>query len=71
MISYFDIFYFLVEKYFGWVDRRVVNLYVKYVEILMKRYKDDVKYWIFFNEMNMIIYILYIGVGLIFIVDEN
>ncbi len=37
----------------------------------MKRYKDDVKYWIPFNEMNMIIHIPYIGAGLTFIADEN
>lgn len=70
-ISHFDIPYSLVEKYSGWADRRVVNLYVKYAEILMKRYKDDVKYWIPFNEMNMIIHIPYIGAGLTFIADEN
>ncbi|MDU7797772.1 MAG: family 1 glycosylhydrolase [Clostridioides difficile] len=40
-------------------------------EILMKRYKDDVKYWIPFNEMNMIMHIPYIGAGLTFIADEN
>ncbi len=45
-ISHFDIPYSLVEKYSGWANRKVVNLYVKYAEILMKRYKDDVKYWI-------------------------
>lgn len=70
-ISHFDIPYSLVEKYSGWADRRVVNLYVKYAEILMKRYKDDVKYWIPFNEMNMIMHIPYIGAGLTFIADEN
>lgn len=70
-ISHFDMPFYLVENYGGWADRRVVDLYLKYSETIMRRYKDDVKYWIPFNEMNMIMHIPYIGGGLTFKSNEN
>lgn len=36
----------------GWLNREMIDLYVRYCETLFKRYKHKVKYWITFNEMN-------------------
>ena len=42
----------LVKKYNGWASREVVNLFERYCEVIFKRYKGLVKYWITFNEIN-------------------
>jgi len=42
----------LVTRYDGWHDRRMIELFVKYAEVLLKRYKDKVKYWIPVNQIN-------------------
>ena len=36
----------------GWADRRCIDYYVNFCRVLFERYKDDVKYWIPFNEIN-------------------
>ncbi len=42
----------MTKKYNGWADRKVIDFYVKYCETIFKRYKDVVKYWLTFNEIN-------------------
>lgn len=51
-LSHFEMPYYLVEKYGGWRDRRLIRFFVKFAETVMKRYKDKVKYWMTFNEIN-------------------
>ena len=51
-ISHYELPYALVEKYNGWVDRKLIDLYVKYCKVIFERYKDKVKYWLTFNEIN-------------------
>ena len=36
----------------GWESRKTIDLYLKYCETIFKRYKNKVKMWIPFNEMN-------------------
>lgn len=42
----------LVEKYNGWLNRDLIDIFVRYAEIVFNRYKGKVKYWITFNEIN-------------------
>ncbi len=42
----------LARKYNGWCDRRVIGFFVRYAETVFARYKDKVKRWITFNEIN-------------------
>ena len=51
-LSHFEIPMGLVEKYSGFSDRRVIDIYVRYAQTVMTRYKDKVTYWLTFNEMN-------------------
>ncbi len=51
-LSHFEMPYHLVENYGGWRDRRLIEFFVKFAETVMKRYKDKVKYWMTFNEIN-------------------
>lgn len=45
----------LVKKYGAWRDRRLVDFALKYAETVFQRYKDKVKYWITFNEINALL----------------
>lgn len=45
----------LVQKYGSWRNRKLVDFAVKYADTVFKRYKDKVKYWITFNEINALL----------------
>lgn len=51
-ISHNEIPLNIVTKYKGWANKKVIDLYLRLCETLFLRYKDKVKYWIPFNEMN-------------------
>ena len=51
-ISHYEMPYYIVENYDGWISREVIDLYVKYCKAILTRYKDKVTYWIPFNEIN-------------------
>ena len=55
-ISHFEFPYELTKKCNGWVDRSVIEYYLKYCRTIFTRYKDTVKYWITFNEINNLNY---------------
>lgn len=63
----------LLKKYNGWKNRKVLELFVKYARTCFERYKDKVKYWITFNEINFIFMpgFLYQNGGVILGEDEN
>lgn len=45
----------LVLNYQGWYSREVVELFARYTKVVAERYKDKVKYWLTFNEIDSII----------------
>ena len=51
-LSHFEMPYNLVKNYGGWKNRKVIDFFVKYAEVVMERYKNKVKYWMTFNEIN-------------------
>ena len=51
-ISHYELPFYLTEKYNGWADRALIDLYVKYCRVIFNRYRDKVKYWLTFNEIN-------------------
>lgn len=54
-IVHFDTPLYLEEEYGGWSNRKTIDCFVRYCEVIFKEYKDDVKYWITFNEINHIL----------------
>ncbi|WP_042461563.1 glycoside hydrolase family 1 protein [Neobacillus dielmonensis] len=70
-ISHYEIPLHLVQKYNGWTDRRLVDFFVHYAETVFKRYKDKVKYWLTFNEINISTHSPYIGAGILVDRVEN
>ncbi|MCF0114689.1 MAG: 6-phospho-beta-glucosidase [Erysipelotrichaceae bacterium] len=63
----------LVKKYDSWRNRKLVDFAVTYAKTVFTRYKDKVKYWMTFNEINA----MFISprpwhqAGLIYREDEN
>ncbi len=55
----------LVLNYDGWYSREVVDMFVRYVETICERYKDKVKYWLTFNEVDSMIRHPYTTGGLV------
>lgn len=51
-ISHYELPYALVEKYNGWTDRRLIDLFMNFCRVIFDRYQDKVKYWLTFNEIN-------------------
>ncbi|MFE8699980.1 6-phospho-beta-glucosidase [Cytobacillus sp. FJAT-54145] len=51
-LSHFEMPYHLVKEYGGWMNRKVVDFFVRYGVTVMERYKNKVKYWMTFNEIN-------------------
>ena len=45
----------LAQKYDGWLDRRTILFFERFAETVFTRYKNKVKYWLTFNEINAIL----------------
>ncbi len=75
-LSHFEMPYHLVKEYGGWKNRKLIEFFVHYAKVVMERYKDKVKYWMTFNEINNqknYEYPLfgYVNSGVIFNQEEN
>ena len=53
-ISHYETPLGLTKKWNSWADRRTIDCYVRYCETIFNRYKNKVKYWMTFNEINCI-----------------
>lgn len=53
-LSHYEMPLKLSEKYNGWVHRNVVDAFVRYCNVCFDRYKDQVRYWLTFNEIDSI-----------------
>lgn len=63
-ICHFDLPLYLVEELGGWGDRQVVDYYLSYCKALFQHFKGRIKYWITFNEINMILHLPFLAAGL-------
>lgn len=53
-LSHYEMPLQLSEKYNGWVHRSVVEAFVRYCNACFHRYKDLVRFWLTFNEIDSI-----------------
>ena len=51
-LSHFEVPLNLAKNYGGFKNRQVVDFFVKFAETVFERYKNKVKYWMTFNEIN-------------------
>ncbi|QKS60061.1 glycoside hydrolase family 1 protein [Paenibacillus barcinonensis] len=54
-ISHYETPLHLSKTYDGWVNRKMIEFYERYVTVLFNRFKGKVKYWLTFNEINSIL----------------
>ena len=53
-ISHYEMPLGLTEKYNGWEGRECIDHYVRYCDTIFRRYRDKVKLWLTFNEINIL-----------------
>lgn len=70
-ITHFDCPIHLIKTYGGWRNREMITFYERLCRVLFTRYKDQVKYWLTFNEINMLFHGSFISSGLYFEPGEN
>jgi 6-phospho-beta-glucosidase len=70
-ITHFDVPMHLVENYGSWRSRELVGFYENLCRVLFTRYKGLVKYWLTFNEFNMLLHLPFMGAGIYFEEGEN
>ncbi|WP_100407737.1 glycoside hydrolase family 1 protein [Bacillus solitudinis] len=62
-ISHYETPLHLIKEYGGWRNRKLIELFERYATTLFKRYKDKVKYWMTFNEINGATHLPILGLG--------
>ncbi|MBW4082632.1 6-phospho-beta-glucosidase [Paenibacillus sp. S150] len=70
-LAHFDVPVHLAEAFGSWRDRRLAGFFEKYAVTVFTRYKDKVKYWMTFNEINMLLHLPFVGAGLVFREGED
>lgn len=64
IIFYYEMLLNLILMNNGWVSCKIIVDFICYIEVLFKCYKGVVKYWLMFNEINVLIW-GFIGIGVI------
>lgn len=62
-IAHYETPLHLIKEYGGWKNRKLVEFFERYVTVLFNRYKDKVKYWLTFNEINGATHFPLFGLG--------
>lgn len=70
-ITHFDCPVHLITEYGGWRNRKLIDFYRNLCNVIFKRYKGLVRYWLTFNEINMILHAPFMGAGLVFEEGED
>ncbi|KAF0226495.1 MAG: 6-phospho-beta-glucosidase [Erysipelotrichaceae bacterium] len=51
-LAHFEMPFHLAKHYGGFRNRKLVDFFAKYAQVVMQRYSKKVKYWLTFNEIN-------------------
>lgn len=54
-LSHYETPLHLAKEYNGWTSREMIGFYENYARTVFTRYKDKVKYWLTFNEINSVL----------------
>lgn len=65
-IAHFDPPVEVWDKYGGWCNKHMIDVYEKYTNVLFERYKKKVKYWVTFNEINVALKAPFKTLGIIY-----
>ena len=70
-LSHYEMPLNLVKKYGSWRSRKLIDFFYNFSKTVLTRYKNYVRYWITFNEINAIEFMPYFPAGLLIEEDEN
>jgi len=70
-ICHFDVPLHLEQKYGSWRSRKLIDAYLRYCEVIFRRFRDKVTYWMTFNEINMLMHLPFMGAGISIREGEN
>lgn len=63
-LSHYEMPFALTETYGGWGSRELIGFFERYARCVFERYRNKVKLWLTFNEINMSLHAPFTGVGL-------
>ncbi|ELD0488091.1 6-phospho-beta-glucosidase [Escherichia coli] len=63
-LSHYEMPWGLVKQYGGWGNRQTIEFFEHYARTVFARYKEKVRLWLTFNEINMSLHAPMTGVGL-------
>ncbi|EKN6044072.1 6-phospho-beta-glucosidase [Yersinia enterocolitica] len=70
-LSHFDVPMHLVTEYGSWRNRKMVEFFTRYARTCFEAFDGLVKYWLTFNEINILLHSPFSGAGLVFEPNEN
>ena len=70
-LCHFDIPMGLVEKYGSWRSRRTLDCFIRYAETCFREFSGLVRYWLTFNEINIVLHSPFSGAGIAFQEGED
>lgn len=70
-LCHFDVPMHLVTEYGSWRNRKMVGFFTHYARTCFEAFDGLVKYWLTFNEINIMLHSPYSGAGLAFEEGEN
>lgn len=63
-LSHYETPLYLSKTYDGWVNPKMIEFYKHYVSVVFQRYRDKVKYWLTFNEINSVLHSPFMSGGI-------
>ena len=70
-LCHFDVPMHLVTEYGSWRNRKMVEFFTRYARTCFEAFDGLVKYWLTFNEINIMLHSPFSGAGLVFEEGEN
>lgn len=63
-LSHYETPLHLAREYNGWASRKLIEFYERYTRTVFERYKNKVKYWLTFNEVNSVLHLPFMSGGI-------
>lgn len=63
-LSHYETPLYLSRKYDGWTSRELIGFFENYARTVFTRYKNKVKYWLTFNEVNSVLHAPFMSGGI-------
>jgi len=64
-LSHYEMPLTLATEYNGWMDRRLIDFFLRYARCCFERYAGKVKYWMTFNEINSVTHHPFVSIGVV------